>query len=205
MREIRQSGSEGGAAQINASSLPLSPESSFDGDGNAEIVVVGGDYLKNPYASQAGVNVYGFDPGFAPWVGARKIGNQAGYHVTNVNDDGSIPQYEAPSWLLNNTYRTQAAIGINPNPYLTPNLTASLLHATQDSTGVALTVRIGNGGAREALAGVAVTFYDGMPATGTVLGTALTTRVLQPGEYQDLVLGVNSLADGLHRMVTVGG
>ncbi len=176
--------------------------SDVDNDGHAELVVFGGSGGTSGYITpQEGLNVYRATNN--DWAGSRTISNELFYHVTNVNDDGSIPQHEAPSWLLNNSYFTQAAVGPNPNPYLTPNLTASLLHASQDSTGTSIVVRVGNGGAKEALAGVPVTFYDGLPATGTVLGTALTTRVLQPGEYQDLILGVSSLSDGLHHITTV--
>jgi hypothetical protein len=42
------------------------------------------------------------------WVPARRIWNQHAYHVTNVREDGTIPQFEKPSWELLNTFRTQA-------------------------------------------------------------------------------------------------
>ena len=172
-----------------------------DGDGHAEIVAVGGDLLKDPLVSQAGVNVYGSDPGFLPWVGARGIWNQGGYHVTNVNDNGTIPQHEAPSWLLNNTYHCQAPVGTSTNPYLTPNLTASYFSAAQNGTGYDLTVRIGNGGAVEAPAGIPVMFNDGDPAAGgTTIGTVSTTKILLPGEYQDITMSVGALADGQHAL-----
>lgn len=162
-----------------------------DGDGQAEIVVSG----------YYGVKVYGSRN--HDWVGSRKIWTQDDYHVTNVNDDGSIPQYEAPSWLTNNTYRTQAAIGSAPNPYLTPNITASLLRVDQNATTVNLTVRVGNGGAIAAPAGVNVTFYDGDPAANVVIGMTATTKILQPGEYQDIMLSTTTLTLGLHHIYAV--
>ncbi len=52
-----------------------------------------------------------------------------------------------------------------------------------------LSVRIGNAGAVELAAGLAVSFYRGDPAsTGTRIGTAFTARALLPGEYEDLRL-----------------
>jgi hypothetical protein len=42
------------------------------------------------------------------WVPARRIWNQHTYHVTNVREDGTIPQYETPHWEQLNTFRTQA-------------------------------------------------------------------------------------------------
>ena len=44
------------------------------------------------------------------WIQARRIWNQHAYHVTNVREDGTIPQYEPPAWETTNTFRTQAQI-----------------------------------------------------------------------------------------------
>ncbi len=152
----------------------------IDGDGHVEIIATG-------YATNAdGVRIYGSATN--DWVNARRIWNQPSYHVTNVNDDGTIPPYEAPSWLVNNTYRVQAPVGNPTNPYLAANLTASSLRAVQTSAGTTLTVRVGNGGAVSAASGAPVAWYDGDPAAGgVVIGTSQTTRALVPGDYQDVV------------------
>ena len=44
------------------------------------------------------------------WVPARRIWNQHTYHVTNVREDGTIPQVEPKSWETFNTFRTQAQV-----------------------------------------------------------------------------------------------
>ena len=44
------------------------------------------------------------------WIPARRIWNQHTYHVTNVREDGTIPQVEPQHWKLLNTFRTQAQI-----------------------------------------------------------------------------------------------
>jgi hypothetical protein len=44
------------------------------------------------------------------WIQARRIWNQHSYHVTNVREDGTIPQFEAPAWEGLNTFRTNAQI-----------------------------------------------------------------------------------------------
>ena len=44
------------------------------------------------------------------WVQGRRIWNQHTYHVTNVREDGTIPQVEPQHWKLLNTFRTQAQI-----------------------------------------------------------------------------------------------
>jgi large repetitive protein len=168
-----------------------------NGDGHAEIVVSGFDN-----SNFDAIRVYGATNN--DWVNARTVWNQASYHVTNVNDDGSIPKNESPSWLVNNTYRTQAQAGTSANPYLTPNLTASLLRADQNGTSVNLIVRIGNGGAKETPPGIVVTFYDGDPlASGVVIGTTATTKILQSGDYQDIAYSTNTVARGLHHIYAV--
>jgi len=44
------------------------------------------------------------------WIQARRIWNQHTYHVTNVREDGTIPQFETPHWTTLNTFRTNAQI-----------------------------------------------------------------------------------------------
>jgi hypothetical protein len=78
-----------------------------DDDGSAEILVVsnaGFDNIPNDWTVQA---VRDVDD---RWVPARRIWNQHTYHVTNVLEDGRIPQNEKPHWELLNTYRTQAQV-----------------------------------------------------------------------------------------------
>jgi choice-of-anchor C domain-containing protein len=71
-----------------------------DADGVAEIVVVANTVAG--HGPQKGIFVIGNDDA---WVGTRKIWNQNSYHITNVNDDGSIPRVEANSWEVYNNYR----------------------------------------------------------------------------------------------------
>jgi hypothetical protein len=70
----------------------------LDGDGAAEIVVYDWD---NPTGNL--INV--FEAKNGNWAPSRPIYNQASYHITNVNRDGTIPAQEALNWLtpgLNN-------------------------------------------------------------------------------------------------------
>ena len=77
-----------------------------DNDGSAEIVIVSNR---------------GYDGGATPpvqvirdaedrWIPARRIWNQSSYYVTNVREDGTIPQDTPKHWELLNTFRTQAQI-----------------------------------------------------------------------------------------------
>ncbi len=58
-----------------------------DNDGQAEILVNG--YL----IDETEQRVFCFESASAPWAPARSVWNQPGYHVTNVNDDLTIPRY----------------------------------------------------------------------------------------------------------------
>src|SRR5690606_17608443 len=78
-----------------------------DNDGSAEIIVV----------SDAGFDLNQTAPTVQVirdvedrWIQARRIWNQHTYHVTNVREDGTIPQWEPPNWATLNTFRTNAQI-----------------------------------------------------------------------------------------------
>jgi hypothetical protein len=73
-----------------------------DNDGAAEIVVVS----ESDIGGSATVQVIRDKD--ERWVPARRIWNQHTYHVTNVREDGTIPQFEPPNWETLNTFRTQA-------------------------------------------------------------------------------------------------
>ncbi|MFV8753987.1 FG-GAP-like repeat-containing protein [Nannocystaceae bacterium ST9] len=77
----------------------------IDNDGSAEILVVSNNFLG------------GGDPCIQAirdvedrWIQARRIWNQHSYHVSNVREDGTIPQFEPKSWEGLNTFRTNAQI-----------------------------------------------------------------------------------------------
>ncbi len=78
-----------------------------DNDGSAEIVVV----------SDSGWSMVQTAPSVQVirdiedrWIQPRRIWNQHTYHVTNVREDGTIPQYEQHSWEQLNTFRTNSQI-----------------------------------------------------------------------------------------------
>jgi hypothetical protein len=73
-----------------------------DNDGAAEVVVVSEQDIGGSPTVQVIRDVE------ERWVPARRIWNQHTYHVTNVREDGTIPQFEPPAWEGLNTFRTQA-------------------------------------------------------------------------------------------------
>jgi hypothetical protein len=76
----------------------------IDNDGSSEIVVVSNMYMGASPTVQVIRDVED------RWIQARRIWNQHTYHVTNVREDGTIPQFEQPHHTLLNTFRTNAQI-----------------------------------------------------------------------------------------------
>ena len=79
----------------------------IDNDGSAEIAVVSNAGLENVQTAPA-LQVVRDE--FDRWIPARRIWNQHTYHVTNIREDGTLPQYEVPSWTHLNSYRVNAQI-----------------------------------------------------------------------------------------------
>ena len=77
-----------------------------DGDGHAEIIA-GTDH--NLGAGPVS-GLYVFADAGPGWMPTRKIWNQHSYHVTNVNEDGTIPRREDLNWLIPelNSFRLNA-------------------------------------------------------------------------------------------------
>lgn len=173
-----------------------------DNDGHADIVAISNDYSSitcpDDGSQQRGVRVFGDQEG--KWVRTRRIWNQHAYHVTNVEEDGTIPATEVANWTvprLNNFRQNVQPEG----EFSAPDLIASV---SQDCSpmayGVVATVR--NIGRAAVPAGVPVTFYAGDPAAGgALLGTMMTTKELYPAEGEDLTLlpetNAQELRDGL--------
>jgi RHS repeat-associated protein len=152
-----------------------------DADGNAEIVVSANNYYRG---NMKGIVVIG-DAG-DNWVSTRKIWNQHSYHINNINDDGTIPRHENPSWQTHNTYRLNA-LPTREAALAAPDLIPSALRVSATGGTGDVTARIGNGGAVLAPSALHVAFYDGDPSgTRRLLGTATTTKALVPGDYEDV-------------------
>ena len=81
-----------------------------DNDGSAEIVVGSSHYLVYSGDMSEYPTVQVFEDAESRWIQARRIWNQHTYHVTNVREDGTIPQVEPKHWLSLNTFRTNAQI-----------------------------------------------------------------------------------------------
>ena len=165
-----------------------------DADGQAEIVAVANRNCN--FGPEQGVFV--FRATNDDWVPTRPVWNQHSYHITNVENDGTIPANEPINWLTPsgapyNNFRQNV---LNPlNPGAAPDVTASFLRFRLTST-TAL-ARIGNAGDAPAPAGLPVAFYDGDPAGGgALIGSAATSVALAPGEFEDVEVALSAFPAG---------
>lgn len=84
-----------------------------DRDESTEIVVASNDD-KSP-GGWNGIRVLGSGDG-DPWAPSRPVWNQYSYHITNIDDDLSLPAPETENWLSFNNYRTQDQ-GLRPGDW----------------------------------------------------------------------------------------
>ncbi len=171
-----------------------------DGDGQADILfganqcaAFAGDTI--PMAMQATQRVPGLEiwsSGDGSWVASRAIWNEHGYHIDNVNDDGSVPRREAPGWRTHNTFRLNRASG---RELLAPDLAGMPETPTCAGNVATVCVTVRNEGDAN-VGDVSVGVYDGPPATGMRLGRASTTRVLMPGQSERVCVMIPATSVG---------
>jgi hypothetical protein len=161
-----------------------------DNDDHAEVVLMANNYAFGCLDGTAsGTGIYVFGHPRNQWVRTRRFWNQHSYHVTNVNEDGTIPRTEARNWTvpgLNNFRQNVQPDGLFDAPDLVVLDLSASTRACPAS--LALSVRVVNRGAAGAPAGIPVTFYDVTGAMRVRLGRAVTTRPLLPGEGEVLTL-----------------
>jgi hypothetical protein len=162
-----------------------------DNDGDAEIVFSANAeaFFIRDFWTDPGVEIWGDLRG--RWVGARRIWNQHAYHITNVNEDGTITSPETPSWNVLNAYRQNLREG--GDVLVVPDLWGGRGSYECLAPGRArLSVTVQNYGLERVGAGVLVGFYRGPMAEGDRVGEALTTRTLEPrGDGETLTLDVD--------------
>jgi len=165
-----------------------------DNDGHADIVVVSNAYASanaeyqcqdtagGPIA-QSGVRV--FSDANLSWVRTRSIWNEHTYHVTNVNDDGTLPVHELPNWKQPglNDFRQNKQPG---SEFAAPDAIVSIAPTCASPFSLAVTVR--NIGEAALPAGVVVGLYAGTPPTGTKLGTTATLSALYSAQSETLIV-----------------
>lgn len=147
-----------------------------DRDGNAEIVLASNNYA---FAGWDGLRIIG--EANDQWASARSIWNQYNFHVTNINEDDSIPLYPDPWWddalFHSNTSWSAQADGA-------PNLGVRLLGVCSDcsTTTSDVYVSVENTGAVFTGTDIPVSLYAVNGATTTLLATQNVGREVYPGD-----------------------
>lgn len=166
-----------------------------DSDGDAEIVFSANaeaSFIRD-FWTDPGVEIWGDARG--RWVGARRIWNQHAYHITNVNEDGSIASPEVESWSVLNAYRQNLREG--GDVLVVPDLWGGRGSYECVASGrVRLVIEVANWGLERVGPGVVVGFYRGRPSAGDRLGEAYTTRTLEPEGDSEVVTFETMLTDG---------
>jgi len=164
-----------------------------DHDGHAEVVIVGSTFV-GPGAT--GVRVIG-DLNDS-WVPTRSVWNQHTYHITNTDEDGSIPTHELYSWVDHNTYRLNKLGSGHSTTVTLPDLVVMDIDA--DPVGcpheVSLSVQVGNQGEAAVAAGVPVALYRGSsPDPSRLIDVNTTQTQLDPmgSEWLHWVLSMDQL------------
>ena len=118
------------------------------------------------------------------WVRSRQVWNQHAYHVTNVNDDGTIPRTSAAmtNWTTPGLNNFRQNVQGSPVPGATPDLTSRGIGVECAGDSVTLSANVCNRGTESVGAGMSVGFYAGDPdAGGMLVCRGFTDRVLDPG------------------------
>ncbi len=159
-----------------------------DNDGNAELVFIenneAGFACEEGQVGGAGIHVLGDDPTVDAWVPTRRIWNQHSYHITNVNEDGTLPRPEIQNWLLPgyNNYRTNLP---DFSVLAAPDLTVEIVDVLETDCAsspprVTVEYRVCNAGDVRVGPGVNVAFF----VEGALDSVDQTTETLEPGECE---------------------
>ena len=121
------------------------------------------------------------------WVNSRPIWNQHTYHITNINDDGTIPAREEQNWHRFNNYRQN--IQNDGKALYAPDMTVDNDTEIPRPGCGALELRatVHNRGSQPVSRGVPVSFFTADPDEGGQhICTATTTMRLDPAAGEEV-------------------
>lgn len=150
------------------------------GDGQANFVVPGNNRSDLP-AGTPGIRV--FEANNGRWATARALWNQHHYSINHIEDDGSVPINEMPSWLTHNTFRTAFQ---GEHPAALPDITLGRVRLIDDGVSIALEARIGSGGLVSPHDHPRLELFDGDPASGGSLLLMQQIQELESGGFIDV-------------------
>ncbi|MBK9648289.1 MAG: VCBS repeat-containing protein [Deltaproteobacteria bacterium] len=153
-----------------------------DNDGHAEIVVANTNYTGH-------TGFYVFGDADSSWQQGRKIWNQHAYHITNVNDDGTIPAVADINWATYNNFRsgdlTAGSGGVFSDLIGTIE---EVCEALCDQGRLFVYVRVGNQGYQDIEDEVELTLYADTPEGEKRMTSLVITSGIPAGQMLDSVV-----------------
>ncbi len=153
----------------------------INADGSADIAVCN---TPGSWGSRNGVTV--FSDADRSWRSGRPIWNQHGYSITNVNDDGTIPQYQDTNWLTYNNFRSgDLTPGVG---YSGPDLYAKIEDVCVDECAngnVTVWVEVGNQGYSDVTDPFNIEIIGATDSGDVILDTVSWTVGLVQGHQSD--------------------
>lgn len=189
------------APASNATGFELPVIADVDGDFATEIVVARSPGISCPspdplfpgsgdFAAAGGFMILR-DPKDA-WASSRPIWNQHAYSITNVGDDAVIPKSSEvkPNWtqpgLDNFRQNTQGALGLLNIADLTAVFSDVGALCSGESGDATLKAKVCNRGTNPVQDGVTVEFKAAAAGGDVSICTAITTKLLLPGDCQEV-------------------
>ncbi|MDR3251127.1 MAG: FG-GAP-like repeat-containing protein [Tannerella sp.] len=190
----------------------------LNGDGEAEILVSGADPSDKPndggdVAGNCRLMVFGSSARGGKWASARRVWNQHGYNVANINEDLTVPRYPMNAAAIfpggdgvintgddvhpyNGFMQQMTVMNRNgntmmyvPDVYIDRN--ASLMTLTGDSLSV--TVAVVNRGTAATGSPVYITLYRENVSTQSKILTHAADISIKPGETAYVTVGIKNI------------
>ncbi|MCB9745510.1 MAG: VCBS repeat-containing protein [Alphaproteobacteria bacterium] len=153
-----------------------------DGDDQVEIIVPSNTHPSYLNLARAGIAVIG--DADESWRAGPRIWNQHAFHITNVDEDGGIPQSADLNWLEHNSFRSGALAEVEGGG-LYPDLVPQIAHVCEErcAEGVLeVWVQVGNRGGEAVERGTELQ-VSALTPNGTVpLAGVVSSVTVAPGE-----------------------
>ena len=174
----------------------------IDGNGSSELVVTANVCVWNCEQEPGwtgppsrGIKVYQDES--HNWVRTRTVWNQHAYHVTNINEDGTIPSPQLNNWQvpgLNNFRQNVQTWGVHN----APNAGGEMFGGTCSTNTITLGLMVVNRGSKGIPAFMPIGFYRILDNNDSAfIGEAYTKDPLLPGmtEYLEFIWNIPSDED----------